>query len=55
MLKKNDLLEQLKISGKLITPEISDDQKQYLYLYTKIEKGKFEKKCLEEVRFVPMI
>ena len=49
------LLEQLKISGKLITPEISDDQKQYLYLYTKIEKGKFEKKCLEEVRFVPMI
>ena len=49
------LLEQLKISGKLITPEISDDEKQYLYLYTKIEKGKFEKKCLEEVRFVPMI
>ena len=49
------LLEQLKISGKLITPEISDDQKQYLYLYTKIENGKFEKKCLEEVRFVPMI
>mgnify|MGYP001191230276 CR=1 FL=1 len=49
------LLEQLKISGKLIAPEISDDHKQFLVLYTKIDKGKFEKKCLEEVRFVPMI
>ena len=50
-----DLFLQLKVGGLLIGPEILEGEKQALNLYIHSEKNKFEKKKIEEVRFVPML
>tara|TARA_B100001175_G_C19317886_1_gene546267 strand:+ start:115 stop:744 length:630 start_codon:yes stop_codon:yes gene_type:complete len=48
------LFNQLKIGGRLIAPEKLVNGKQSLNLYTCFEKGRFKKKSLGEVQFVPM-
>ena len=50
-----DLFLQLKVGGLLIGPETLEGDKQALNLYIHLEKNKFEKKKIEEVRFVPML
>ena len=50
-----DLFLQLKVGGLLIGPETLEADKQVLNLYIHSEKNKFEKKQIEEVRFVPML
>ena len=50
-----DLFLQLKVGGLLIGPETLEGDKQALNLYIHSEKNKFEKKKIEEVRFVPML
>ena len=45
----------LKVGGLLIGPETLEGDKQALNLYIHSEKNKFEKKKIEEVRFVPML
>ena len=50
-----DLFLQLKVGGLLIGPETLEGDKQALNLYFHLEKNKFEKKKIEEVRFVPML
>ena len=50
-----DLFLQLKVGGLLIGPETLEGDKQALNLYIHAEKNKFEKKKIEEVRFVPML
>ena len=50
-----DLFLQLKVGGLLIGPETSEGDKQALNLYIHSEKNKFEKKKIEDVRFVPML
>ena len=49
------LFLQLKIGGILIGPEILEDSSQVLSSYYQIDKNKFEKKKIEDVRFVPML
>ena len=49
------LFLQLKVGGILIGPEILDNKDQVLNMYTHIEKNKFEKKSVEDVKFVPML
>ena len=49
------LFLQLKIGGILIGPEILEDSSQVLTSYYQIDKNKFEKKKIEDVKFVPML
>ena len=49
------LFLQLKVGGILVGPEILDNKDQVLNMYTHIEKNKFEKKSVEDVKFVPML
>ena len=49
------LFLQLKVGGILVGPEILDNKDQVLNMYTQIEKNKFEKKSVEDVKFVPML
>ena len=49
------LFLQLKVGGILVGPEILDNKDQVLNMYTHIEKNKFEKKSVENVKFVPML
>ena len=46
---------QLKIGGILIGPEILEDSSQVLSSYYQTDKNKFEKKKIEDVKFVPML
>ena len=49
------LFLQLKVGGILVGPEILDNKDQILNMYTHTEKNKFEKKNVENVKFVPML
>ena len=49
------LFLQLKIGGILIGPEILEDNSQVLSSYYQTDKNKFEKKKIEDVKFVPML
>ena len=48
-----ELLDQLKVGGRLIMP-VGDDDKQKLILVIREEDG-FKKQILEDVKFVPML
>ena len=49
------LFHQLKVGGILVGPEILDNKSQVLNKYIQIEKNKFEKEKIEDVKFVPML
>jgi len=49
------LFHQLKVGGILVGPEILDNKNQVLNKYIQIEKNKFEKEKIEDVKFVPML
>ena len=48
------LIEQLKVSGKMILPLEVRQNEQYLVLVSRSEEGKVEQKKLLPVRFVPL-
>lgn len=50
-----DLLEQLKVGGKLIIPVTNDEGFQDLILVTKDKQGKITKNSMMPVSFVPMV
>ena len=49
------LFHQLKVGGILVGPEILDNKNQVLNKYIQIERNKFEKEKIEDVKFVPML
>ena len=49
------LFYQLKVGGILVGPEILENKNQVLNKYIQIEKNKFEKEKIEDVKFVPML
>ena len=49
------LFHQLKVGGILVGPEILENKNQVLNKYVHIEKNKFEKEKIEDVKFVPML
>ena len=52
---QKQLFLQLKVGCILVGPEILDNKDQVLNMYTRKEKNKFEKKSVENVKFVPML
>lgn len=49
------LIEQLKIGGRMVIPVGAEDKVQELYLVVRTSANQFKSQVLEKVRFVPML